>query len=1219
VTSPVKLPPLEELLRERILVLDGAMGTMLQTYKLDDAAFRGERFRAHAKDLKGNSDILCVTQPKIVRDIHTSFLEAGADIVETNTFTGTSIAQADYGLEGMVREINLAGARLAREAADAFNARDSRRPRYVAGSIGPLNRALSLSPDVNNPGFRAVTFDEVKRAYREQIDALLDGGVDILLPETIFDTLNVKACLVAIEEAFLARGSRVPVMISGTVTDKSGRTLSGQTMDAFLVSVEHAHPLSIGLNCALGAHEMRPFLRTFSENAACFVSVYPNAGLPNAFGEYDETPDATARELRAFAQEGLVNFVGGCCGTTPAHIAAIAAAVDGLPPRRPVEPKHRTRLAGLEPLEIREDSNFIVIGERTNITGSAKFMRLIKAGDFDAALDVARDQVAGGANVIDINMDEGMLDSEQAMTTFLRLVASEPEIARLPIMIDSSRFSVIERGLENVQGKALVNSISLKEGEKDFLEKARTARRFGAAVVVMAFDETGQADTADRKVEICGRAYDLLTTQAGVLAEDIVFDPNVLAVATGIEEHDGFAKAFLDAIPRIKARCPGAHISGGISNLSFSFRGNDLVREAMHACFLFHAIKAGLDMGIVNAGQLARYEDVEPELKERIEDVLFFRRKDATERLVEFAERKKGAGTKREVDLAWRDAPVAKRLEIALVRGIDAYIVEDTEEARVQIGSPLKVIEGPLMDGMRVVGDLFGEGKMFLPQVVKSARAMKRAVAYLEPYLAAEKAGSGEHRGTIVMATVKGDVHDIGKNIVGVVLGCNNYRVVDLGVMVPAERILDAARDLEADMVGLSGLITPSLDEMVQVAQEMERRGMTTPLLIGGATTSPAHTAVKIAPVYSGPVVHVLDASRAVNTVSSLLDDAREATIARLQKEQAGIRAARGGPLALPIIPFDDANARAPVLAFDDVPVPAFTGARGLEELSLDVLVPYIDWTFFFHAWGLRGRFPKILDDQAMGAAARDLYDAGRALLDKIIREKSVRAAARYGFFRAARQKNDIVVYDDDGRKERARFAMLRQQQDRGDARTMSSLADFIAPADSGVVDHVAAFAVTTGLGADELAASYATAGDDYHAIMVKALADRLAEAGAEYVHERIRHEWGFGKTEHLSKQDLLDERYRGIRPAFGYPACPDHTEKRTLFSLLGAEKAGITLTESCAMWPAASVSALVFAHQDAKYFPVGKIGRDQLADYAARKGMSVDEAARWLAPNLAD
>ncbi|MEM7157393.1 MAG: methionine synthase [Myxococcota bacterium] len=1218
-TAPDPRTYLQSALRERILFLDGAMGTALQGYQLDEANYRGDRFREHAKDLKGNHDVLVLTQPHVVREVHDAYLAAGADLIETNTFSSTSIAQADYGLQDQVRELNVAAAKVAREAVDAWTAKTPDRPRFVAGAVGPTNRTLSISPDVNDPGFRAATFEEMRDAFAEQIDALCEGEVDVILIETVIDTLNLKAALVAAAEVFEKRGKEWPLILSMTITDKSGRTLSGQTVEAFWISVAHAKPLCVGINCALGAEEMRPYIVELSNVADTFVSCYPNAGLPNAFGEYDQAPDATAEYLREFAGSGLVNLVGGCCGTTPEHIGAVVEAVRDVKPRAvPTRPDPETsRIAGLEPLRIDNDSNFTMIGERTNVTGSRRFARLIKTEDYDTALEVALQQVRGGANIIDINMDEGMLESEAAMTRFLNLVASEPEISRVPIMVDSSKWSVIEAGLRCIQGKAVVNSISLKEGEEDFIAKAKLVRRYGAAVVVMAFDETGQAETTQRKIDICERAYKILVEQVDFDPSDIIFDPNVLAVATGIEEHARFGKNFIEATRLIKERCPGAKVSGGISNLSFSFRGNNVVREAMHSAFLFHAIKAGLDMGIVNAGQLVVYEDIPADLLERVEDVILDRRSDATERLVTFAEGIKGGGKKREEDLSWRETTVEKRLEYALVRGVLDFIDEDTEEARLQYQRPLSVIEGPLMDGMKVVGDLFGAGKMFLPQVVKSARAMKRAVGQLTPYM--EDEGEGvKSQGKVVIATVKGDVHDIGKNIVAVVLRCNNYEVVDLGVMVPAKTILDTADEEKADIVGLSGLITPSLDEMVGVAKEMKRREMKTPLLIGGATTSRQHTAVKIAPAYDESIVHVLDASRVVGVVSDLLDDDRKVALdERNRADQAKLREIHGGRRVRPVRPLAAARAAAPKLEQPTPPTPSFLGTRVLEDIPLGDIVPYIDWTFFFTAWQLKGRFPGILEHPKYGAAARELYDHGRDLLRRMVDERLVTARAVYGFWPAARDGDDIIVYEPGKDTERLRFNMLRQQTVSADSGPHRSLADFVEPV-GGATDYIGAFAVTAGVGADEIAARYEADGDDYTAIMLKALADRLAEALAEKMHAQARIDWGYDSKDSLSNDELIAERYRGIRPAFGYPACPDHTEKDKLFSLLGARELGIDLTEHFAMTPAASVSGIYLAHPDARYFGVGRIGADQVRDYAGRKGMTVPEVERWLASNLA-
>jgi 5-methyltetrahydrofolate--homocysteine methyltransferase len=1191
---------LRELLDRRIAVLDGAWGTMLQGARLTPADYRGDRFGDHPRDVTGDPDLLNLTRPDLVLDVHRRYLAADADITTTNTFTATSIGQADYGLQDHVREMNLRGAQLARQAADEAGGR------FVAGSIGPLNVTLSLSPRVEDPAYRAVSFDQVRDAYAEQIQALADGGVDLLLIETIFDTLNAKAAITAAREV----APDLPLWISVTIVDLSGRTLSGQTVEAFWNSIEHAEPLVVGVNCSLGAAEMRPHVTELARLAGTYTACHPNAGLPNAFGGYDQTPEETADLLAEFAGAGSVNIVGGCCGTTPEHIERIAAAVSGLEPRTVAAPANRTRFSGLEPFEIAPDTGFVMIGERTNVTGSARFRRLIEADDYQAAVDVALEQVRGGANLLDVNMDADLLDSERAMTTFLNLVATEPEVARIPIMVDSSRWSVLEAGLKCVQGKAVVNSISLKEGEEPFLEQARRIRDYGAGVVVMAFDERGQADTTERKVEICARAYDLLTQQAGFAAEDIVFDPNVLAVATGIAEHNGYAKAFIDALPLIKERCPGARTSGGISNLSFSFRGNDVVREAMHSAFLFHAVRAGLDMGIVNAGQLAVYQDIPADLLELVEDVLFDRRPDATDRLVAFAETVSGKGTRRTVDLSWREAPVEERLAHALVHGIVDFVEEDTEEARQRAARPLDVIEGPLMDGMKIVGDLFGSGKMFLPQVVKSARVMKRAVAYLEPYMEAEKEqarlegrADGERgNGKVVLATVKGDVHDIGKNIVGVVLGCNNYEVIDLGVMVPAATILDTAVAEGADAVGLSGLITPSLDEMVAVAAEMDRRGLKIPLLIGGATTSRQHTAVRIAPAYDGTTVHVLDASRVVGVVSDLLDpDRAEVLAASNSAEQERLRAQHETRQRSPLLTLEKARANPERVPYDDLPVPAFTGVRTVEP-DLTELREVIDWQFLFLAWELKGKYPAILEQPV----ARELFDDANTLLDQIIADGSLRAQGLYGFWPAHSDGDDIVLDED------VRFPMLRQQTAKPEGRPNRCLADYLAP--SG--DHLGGFAVAVH-GAEDLAATYEAAGDDYRAIMVKALADRLAEAFAEYLHLKARREW-FEPDADPSIEDLHAERFRGIRPALGYPASPDHSEKRTLFDLLGAERIGMGLTEAFAMTPAASVSGLLFAHPDSRYFTVGRIGRDQVEDYARRRGIPVAEVERWLRPNLA-
>ncbi len=1214
---------LRDLLSRRVLVLDGAMGTMIQRHKLGEADYRGARFKDHPHEIKGNNDLLVLTRPDVITSIHEEYLAAGADLIETNTFSSNSVSQADYHLEKQVYELNVEASRIALAAAAKYTKLTPDKPRFVAGSIGPTTRTLSISPKVSDASFRAITFDELRASFAEQIRGLMDGGVDLILAETMIDTLNLKACIYAMEEVFADKGRRLPVMLSVTITDKSGRTLSGQTVDAFYHSVAHAKPLSVGINCALGAREMRPFLTELASVASTYLSCYPNAGLPNAFGEYDEQPETTGGLLREFAEAGLVNIVGGCCGTTPDHIAAIAKAVAGVKPGAPHEPDDFTHFAGLETLTIRPDSNFQMIGERTNVTGSARFAELVKKGDYTTALEVALDQVRNGANLLDVNMDEGMLDSEAVMTTFLNLVATEPEIARIPIMVDSSKWSVLEAGLKCIQGKGVVNSISLKEGEADFIAKAQKVKRYGAGVVVMAFDEQGQAESTERKVSICQRAYKLLTETVGIDRHDIIFDPNVLAIGTGIEEHAEFARSYIAAAEQIKATCPGVHISGGVSNLSFSFRGNNTVREAMHSAFLYHAMKAGMDMGIVNAGQLAVYDDIPKDLLEHVEDVILNRRPDATERLVTFAENVKGKGKKKELDPAWRKAPVEERLAHALVSGVVDFIEVDVEEARVKYGRPLLVIEGPLMDGMRRVGDLFGAGKMFLPQVVKSARAMKRAVAYLMPFMEAEKALNGTQRAQskVLLATVKGDVHDIGKNIVGVVLGCNNYDVIDLGVMVSCDRILDAAIEQKVDAIGISGLITPSLDEMVHVASEMQRRGFTIPLLIGGATTSRQHTAVKVAPGYAHPVVHVLDASRAVNTVASLLDPKQiDAYDAKNREEQARLRELHKYKKDKPILPFATANDNRARLDFrpDDLPTPSFLGRREVLDVPLADIAKYIDWTFFFTAWDLGGAFPAILEHPEKGAAARELYEHATALLKRIVDEKLLTARAVYGFWPAHSEGNDIVLYADETRtREVARFPMLRQQQVKTEDKPYLSLADYVAPKGSGA-DHVGAFALTAGIGADALAKRFEAELDDYHAIMTKALADRLAEAFAEYLHQRARREWGYGAREDLTVEDLASERYRGIRPAMGYPACPDHEEKRELFALLDAKAIGMGLTETFAMTPAASVSGLYFAHPEAKYFNVGRVAKDQIEDYARRRGLTVDEVERWLAPNLA-
>jgi 5-methyltetrahydrofolate--homocysteine methyltransferase len=1223
------LAELRKAAAERILVLDGAMGTEIQALKLSEADFRGERFAAHGHDLKGNNDLLILTQPDAIRETHLHYFRAGADIVETNTFSGTSIAQADYGLEAIVYELNREGARLAREAAIAAEKEDGRR-RFVAGAVGPTNRTLSISPDVNNPGYRAVTFDQVRDAYAEQVRGLVDGGAEIILIETIFDTLNAKAAIFATQQVFAERGVKLPIMISGTITDLSGRTLSGQTPTAFWHAIRHTEPFAVGLNCALGAREMRAHIEEIAKVADTLVCAYPNAGLPNEFGLYDERPEATAAMLAEFADAGFVNIVGGCCGTTPDHIAAIAAAVKGKAPREVPERAPLMRLSGLEPFVLTKDIPFVNIGERTNVTGSAKFRKLITGGDFAAALDVARDQVANGAQIIDVNMDEGLLDSEKAMVDFLNLVAAEPDIARVPVMVDSSKFHVIEAGLKCVQGKPIVNSISMKEGEEKFIAEARICRAYGAAVVVMAFDEEGQADSFERKVAICTRAYKILTEQVGFPPEDIIFDPNVFAVATGIEEHNGYGVAFIEAAKTIRETLPHAHISGGVSNLSFAFRGNEPVREAMHSVFLYHAIRVGMDMGIVNAGQLAVYDEIDPELRELCEDVVLNRRPDATERLLQAAPRFKGDGsTPKAADLEWRSAPVGKRLEHALVNGITDFIAADVEEARLAAERPLHVIEGPLMAGMNVVGDLFGSGKMFLPQVVKSARVMKQAVAYLMPFMEAEKEISGVSArppaGRIVMATVKGDVHDIGKNIVGVVLQCNNYEVIDLGVMVPARKILETARRENANIIGLSGLITPSLDEMVHVAGEMEREGFDLPLLIGGATTSRVHTAVKIHPHYArGQAVYVTDASRAVGVVSSLLSpEAKGPYVETIRAEYRKVADAHARSEAdkqrLPL-----GKARANRMKIDwaayQPPKPTFTGTRVFRTYDVAELVPYIDWTPFFQTWELKGRFPAILEDEKQGAAARQLYEDAQDMLRQIVEERWFNPKAIIGFWPANAVGDDIRLYTGESRSETlATLHGLRQQLLRKDGRPNLCIADFVAPGETGLSDYVGAFVVTAGIEEVRIAERFERANDDYRSILVKALADRFAEALAERMHERVRKEfWAYAPDESFSGEDLLREEYRGIRPAPGYPAQPDHTEKETLFELLQAERRiGVKLTESCAMWPGSSVSGLYLAHPEAYYFGVAKVERDQVEDYARRKGMSIPEVERWLGPVL--
>ncbi|QHT69820.1 methionine synthase [Rhodocytophaga rosea] len=1263
-----------ELLNKRILVLDGAMGTMIQRYKLEEADYRGARFKDFPHDLKGNNDLLSLTQPQIIRQIHRQYFEAGADIAETNTFSGTSIAMADYHMEHLVYELNYESARIAKEVAQEFTKANPDKPRFVAGSIGPTNRTASLSPDVNNPGYRAVSFDELVTAYTEQVKGLMDGGADLLLVETIFDTLNAKAALFAIEQYFDAIGKRIPVMVSGTITDASGRTLSGQTLEAFLYSVSHIPLMSVGFNCALGADLLRPYVEELANKAPFFTSAHPNAGLPNEFGEYDESPEHMATVIEDFLQHNFINVIGGCCGTTPDHIKAIADVAAKYPPRQVPTDDHLPKFSGLEPLKIFPGANFVNIGERTNVTGSKAFARLIKAGDFEAALSVARNQVEGGAQVIDVNMDEGMLDSEAAMVTFLNLIASEPDIAKLPIMIDSSKWSVIEAGLKCVQGKAIVNSISLKEGEEKFKEYATKVKRYGAAAVIMAFDEQGQADSYERRIEICERAYTILTKELNFPPEDIIFDPNILTVATGIEEHNNYAVDFIKATEWIKKNLPYAKVSGGVSNISFSFRGNDVVREAMHSAFLYRAIKAGMDMGIVNAGMIAVYEDIPKDLLELVEDVLWNRRADSTERLVNFAESIKSKGKEQIKDESWRQGTVQQRLTHSLVKGVVDYIDQDIEEARQQYDKPLQVIEGPLMDGMNVVGDLFGEGKMFLPQVVKSARVMKKAVAYLLPYIEAEKVryaaanpneksdSKGDTAGKILMATVKGDVHDIGKNIVGVVLGCNNYEVIDLGVMVPAEKILQTAREHNVDIIGLSGLITPSLDEMVHVAKEMERQGFKIPLLIGGATTSRIHTAVKIAPNYSGAVVHVLDASRSVPVAGKLANMKSigefsaeiKAEYEKLRLDHASRQKDKN------YIPIEKARENRTKIDWESTKItkPAFLGNKYFHDYDLAEIARYIDWTPFFQTWQLQGKYPKIFDNPTVGVEAKKLFEDANALLQEVIEKKLLTAKAVIGFYPANAVDDDVILYDFEEKEvevacdkhgshtslnyqlkamngsaakyapeitKHAKFEIgnkihfLRQQGQKGANLPNISLSDFVAPIETGKADYIGAFAVTAGIGIEKLIERFEKDHDDYNSIMIKAIADRLAEAFAELMHARVRKEfWGYDRKESLSNEDLIEEKYQGIRPAPGYPACPDHTEKRILFDLLDAEnQVDIKLTESFAMYPASSVSGWYFSHPESKYFGLGKIAKDQVEEYARRKGMSVEDAERWLAPNL--
>ena len=1219
---------LRSLLAERILILDGAMGTMIQRERLSEEQFRGDRFRGWERDLRGNNDLLALTQPALIRRIHSDYLAAGADIIETNTFNSTAVSLGDYGMEELAYELNHAAARLARSAAEECEQRDRSRPRFVAGALGPTTKTASISPDVNDPGFRNVSFDALVAAYTDALRGLIDGGVDLVLVETIFDTLNAKAALFAIESEFERRGSRLPLIVSGTITDASGRTLSGQTTEAFYNSIRHVQPLAVGLNCALGAKELRQYVEELSGVAEVPVSCYPNAGLPNAFGEYDDTPEAMAKEMGGWARDGFLNLAGGCCGTAPEHIHAIAAAVRGVAPRRPPERSPILRLSGLEPLNVGDGSLFLNVGERTNVTGSKAFSRLVLAGNYAEALSVARQQVENGAQMIDVNMDEGMLDSEKAMVTFLNLAASEPDISRVPVMIDSSKWSVIEAGLKCLQGKGVVNSISMKEGEEEFLRQASLVRKYGAAVVVMAFDERGQADTLERRIAVCRRAYDLLTQKAGLSPSDIIFDPNIFAVATGLEEHARYGLDFIEAVKWIRANLPGVGVSGGVSNLSFSFRGNDAVREAMHTAFLYHAVRAGMTMGIVNAGQLGVYEKIEAGLRERVEDVILARRPDATERLIDYASSVKGGLRASKEDDAWRSGTPEERLSHALVNGIATYVVADTEEARLKFARPIEVIEGPLMDGMNIVGDLFGAGKMFLPQVVKSARVMKQAVAHLIPYIEAEKlrtGDAGKAKGKLVIATVKGDVHDIGKNIVAVVLQCNNYDVVNLGVMVPAKTILETARRENADAIGLSGLITPSLEEMAHVAREMNRDGFTVPLLIGGATTSRAHTAVKIAPNYPGPVVYVPDASRSVGVMQNLLSvEQRDGYVADLRADYEKIRLQhrdKKGPG--PLVPIAETRRLGHAIDWAKYlpPAPRDAGILVLRDYPLEKLAPYIDWTPFFQAWELSGPYPKILADPVVGDAARKLHAEALETLQRIVREKWVSANGVLGLFPAARVNgDDIEIYADDARRKIAMtWHNLRQQNRKPTGRANQCLADFVAPKESRVPDWIGAFAVAVG-GFDAKLAQFEAQHDDYNSIMLKALADRLAEAFAEHLHERVRREfWGYAPDEKLSGEKLIGEGYRGIRPAPGYPACPDHTEKRALFALLDAGRnAGITLTESCAMLPASAVSGFYLSHPESSYFAVGKIGRDQVEDYARRKAMAIEETERWLAPYLA-
>ena len=1220
---------IKEVLKDRILVLDGAMGTMIQRHTLSEEDFRGPQYKDHHMPLKGNNDLLSITKAEIIKEIHAEYFKAGADIVETNTFSSTTIAQADYGLESEVYELNYQSAKIAKEVAEEFTEKEPNKPRFVAGSIGPTNRTASLSPDVNKPEYRNISFDELKDAYYEQAKALAEGGVDLFLVETVFDTLNCKAALFAISDYLGECGKDIPTMVSGTITDASGRTLSGQTAEAFLISISHMPLLSIGFNCALGAKEMRPHLEVISDKTEFFTSAHPNAGLPNAFGEYDQDAAEMGGFIEDFIKSGFVNIIGGCCGTTPEHISKIAEIAAKYPPRKPSKQEPLPRYSGLEPLEIFKESNFVNVGERTNVTGSLKFKRLIKEEDYEEALSVALQQVEGGAQIIDVNMDEGMLESEEVMVTFLNMIASEPDISRVPVMIDSSKWSVIEAGLKCVQGKSVVNSISLKEGEENFIQQAKLVRKYGAAVIVMAFDEKGQADNYQRRIEICERAYRILVDKVNFPPQDIIFDPNILTVGTGIEEHNNYAVDFINATKWIKENLPGALVSGGVSNVSFSFRGNNIVREAMNSAFLYHAIKAGLDMGIVNAGMIEVYDDIPKDLLDRIEDVLLNRREDATERLTDFAESVKGKGKVAVKDDSWRKENVQDRLSHALVKGIVEHIVADTEEARQQYDKPLEVIEGPLMDGMNVVGDLFGAGKMFLPQVVKSARVMKKAVAHLLPYIEEEKRISGDqakNAGKILMATVKGDVHDIGKNIVSVVLACNNYEVIDMGVMVPAEKILAKAKEEQVDMIGLSGLITPSLDEMVHVASEMERQGFEVPLLIGGATTSKAHTAVKIAPAYQKPVVHVLDASRSVPVAGSLLTKVEEQKAKFEEQIKAEYQQMREQhekrKSTKKLIPLEAARSNKMQLAWEsfEATKPQFIGTKVLEDYPLEDLVPYIDWTPFFSTWELAGKFPKILEDKVVGEEATKLYQDAKAMLEQIVNENWLTAKAVFGFWPAQAEGDDLHLYQDEQLKEHfCTLHQLRQQGKKASKIPNLCLSDFVAPKESGKTDYVGAFAVTAGLGIDEYVKRFEADHDDYNSIMIKALADRLAEAFAERLHQLVRTDyWGYIKNEKLDNESLIKEKYQGIRPAAGYPACPDHTEKATIFDLLDAPSIGLNLTESFAMFPTAAVSGLYFSHPNSKYFGLGKIEKDQLVDYAQRKGKSNEEMERWLAPNLA-